>query len=61
MKNKTRKKIIGIEEEEKKVEEKSCNICGTSLIIQPRQTRCIDEGMTIFYICLKCPRTIKIS
>uniref|UniRef100_A0A6C0JR92 TFIIS-type domain-containing protein n=1 Tax=viral metagenome TaxID=1070528 RepID=A0A6C0JR92_9ZZZZ len=37
-----------------------CRDCGGTLIIQPRQTRCADEGMTVFYLCKKCPKTFKI-
>lgn len=63
MKKRILKKILCVEEERKNEEEekseKKCHYCGTSLIIQPRQTRSADEGMTVFYLCLKCPRTIK--
>lgn len=61
MKKRTLKKLLCVDNKDTpSQEEKKCHRCGTSLIIQPRQTRCADEGMTIFYLCLKCPRTIKV-
>lgn len=42
-------------------DQKRCHNCGTELIVLSRQTRSADEGMTIFYRCVKCPRTFKIG
>ena len=60
---KLKQKILSIQEQEPKdddLNELKCKKCGSSLIIQPRQTRCADEGMTVYYLCRKCPRTIKV-
>lgn len=40
--------------------EKKCPRCGYKMILKSKQTRSGDEGMTHFWICVKCHKAIRI-
>lgn len=41
-------------------EYKKCSKCNSELVIITAQTRSADEGMTVFYNCKKCKKTVKV-
>lgn len=39
---------------------RECPRCGANMIMKSQQTRSADEGITHFYVCIKCNKQIRL-